>query len=113
MVLALLPARSVEEIRMFFPDPWPKRKHRERRLFQSAFLDRVIEVLAPGGVFWLATDNADYADQVRTAGAERAELVAVTDPPAAGYARPSTKYARRAAELGHDCADLIWRRSAR
>jgi tRNA (guanine-N7-)-methyltransferase len=110
-VLNLLPSGHVDEIRAFFPDPWPKRKHRERRLIEAQFLERAAEVLRPGGIFWLATDSADYAAQVRGLCAQLPLLTEV-DPSAVAAVRPSTKYARRAIELGHTCVDLIWQRSA-
>lgn len=110
-VLDLLPVARVDEIRAFFPDPWPKRKHLERRLIGAEFLERAAAVLRPGGTFWLATDSPDYAAQVRTLCARIPTLTELA-PSAAAVVRPSTKYARRAIELGHTCVDLIWQRSA-
>jgi tRNA (guanine-N7-)-methyltransferase len=108
IVLDLLAPSSVAEVRAFFPDPWPKRKHRERRLIQADFIERLADVLTPGGVFWLATDVPDYAAQVRELCAAEPRLTA-TDP--AAFERPSTKYARRAVELGGTCVDLVWTRT--
>jgi tRNA (guanine-N7-)-methyltransferase len=109
-VLDLLAPASVDEVRAFFPDPWPKRKHRERRLIEAGFLDRLTTVLRPGGIFWLATDSAEYAAQVRQLCAAVPALVEVGASEAA-VVRPLTKYARRALELGHTCVDLVWQRS--
>jgi tRNA (guanine-N7-)-methyltransferase len=61
----LLPARSVEEIWVFFPDPWHKTRHHKRRLVNPPFLDAALTVLAPGGRLRLATDWAGYAAHMR------------------------------------------------
>ena len=61
----LLPAASVDELWVFFPDPWHKSKHRKRRLIQPSFVDKAARVLAPTGVWRLATDWSDYAVQMR------------------------------------------------
>jgi tRNA (guanine-N7-)-methyltransferase len=56
----LLPPHSVQVFSIFFPDPWPKRRHHRRRLFAPVFLDALHAATAPGGVIHIATDNADY-----------------------------------------------------
>ncbi|MDY6055249.1 MAG: tRNA (guanosine(46)-N7)-methyltransferase TrmB [Micrococcus sp.] len=61
----LLPAGSVQELWVFFPDPWHKKRHHKRRLVTTAFADRAARVLAPGGVLRLATDWSGYAVQMR------------------------------------------------
>ena len=67
--VALLPERvphaSLAGIRIFFPDPWPKRRHRKRRLVQPAFVALAASRLRPGGTLHMATDWADYAEQMR------------------------------------------------
>jgi len=62
--LPLLPAASVDVFWINFPDPWPKKRHRSRRLFQPALLEELVRCLAPGGILNLATDDADYAEHV-------------------------------------------------
>ena len=61
----LLPAESVTALHVYFPDPWPKRKHRKNRLVNEQFSKVVEKVLAPGGVIYLRTDDADYFSQMR------------------------------------------------
>jgi tRNA (guanine-N7-)-methyltransferase len=56
----LLPPGSVEVVHLLFPDPWPKRKHKRRRLVQPAFLELIHRLLAPGGRFRIATDQENY-----------------------------------------------------
>lgn len=63
-VLAQFPDASIHGIQIFFPDPWPKKRHHKRRLIQASFLDLVIPKLAPGGFIHCATDWEDYANQI-------------------------------------------------
>ena len=56
--------RSVWRVHVYFPDPWPKRKHHRRRLIQPAFIDQVRRVLRPGGQLIIVTDHRDYFDQI-------------------------------------------------
>jgi len=56
----LLPPASVSTFYIFFPDPWPKRKHHRRRLVNEGFLSSLYRVLVPGGRVHLATDHPDY-----------------------------------------------------
>ena len=62
------PDGSLAGIRIFFPDPWPKRKHRKRRLVQPAFVALAASRLRPGGILHMATDWPDYATQMRAVG---------------------------------------------
>lgn len=61
----MLPAGSVSEVWVFFPDPWPKSRHHKRRLVQPDLLPLVHRVLVPGGLWRLATDWSDYAQHMR------------------------------------------------
>ncbi len=63
----MIPAASVAELWTFFPDPWHKARHHKRRLVKEDFVALVARVLAPGGVFRLATDWSSYAVQMRAA----------------------------------------------
>ena len=56
----LLPAQSVSALHVYFPDPWPKRRHHRRRLINVRFAETVAQALAPGGGIYLRTDDADY-----------------------------------------------------
>ncbi|MEI8242616.1 MAG: tRNA (guanosine(46)-N7)-methyltransferase TrmB [bacterium] len=62
----LLPAHRLRTVYLFFPDPWPKRRHHPRRLFSPAFLDVLWSRLAPGGTVQVATDHLDYFEEIRT-----------------------------------------------
>jgi tRNA (guanine-N7-)-methyltransferase len=61
----LLPSRSVNALHVYFPDPWPKRKHRRHRLVNERFPDLSSRVLMPQGVVYLRTDDADYFAQMQ------------------------------------------------
>ena len=66
-LMGRLPDASLARIFILFPDPWPKVRHRKRRLFDAAFLVEAARLLAPGGRLRFATDWADYADQALAA----------------------------------------------
>jgi len=59
-----IPEKSVSEYHIYFPDPWPKKRHNKRRLISSAFLQSLIPSLKPGGALYYATDFKDYFDQM-------------------------------------------------
>jgi len=60
----LLPCNSVSAFHIYFPDPWPKRKHRANRLINEPFSEVARAALAPDGVVYLRTDDADYFAQM-------------------------------------------------
>jgi tRNA (guanine-N7-)-methyltransferase len=62
----LLPPGETAAIHIYFPDPWPKRKHRKNRLVNERFAAAAARALAPGGRVYLRTDDADYFEQMRT-----------------------------------------------
>lgn len=63
-VSTMLPAECADELWTFFPDPWPKKRHHKRRLITDEFVPYAFHVLKPGGVWRLATDWAEYAEQM-------------------------------------------------
>ncbi len=60
-----VPVDSVDCFHVYFPDPWPKKRHHKRRFLQSANLEVLIRCLKPGGEIRIATDHADYFEQIR------------------------------------------------
>jgi tRNA (guanine-N7-)-methyltransferase len=61
----LLPAHSAATLHVYFPDPWPKRKHRRHRLINEAFPTLARSSLQPGGTIFLRTDDSQYFEQMR------------------------------------------------
>jgi len=61
----LVPAESLDAVHVYFPDPWPKRKHVDRRLINSAFTVMAARALKPGGTVWLRTDHTEYFAQMQ------------------------------------------------
>jgi tRNA (guanine-N7-)-methyltransferase len=96
----------LERVNLFFPDPWPKKRHHKRRLVQPAFPDLVAGVLKPGGLLHLATDWAPYAEQMEQVLAASAQFAAISGP----GDRPPTRFERRGEGLGHAIRDLRYRR---
>ncbi|MDC3180744.1 tRNA (guanosine(46)-N7)-methyltransferase TrmB [Gammaproteobacteria bacterium] len=86
-----LAAVQFDMIRVFFPDPWPKKRHQKRRLVQQEFFNRIVAFLKPGGIFHFASDHIDYAEDVTNLIQAHTEMSLTTAPE-----RPLTKYARKA-----------------
>jgi tRNA (guanine-N7-)-methyltransferase len=108
-----LPDSSIDEVLVFFPDPWPKKRHHKRRLIQPAFANLLARKLVPGGVLRLATDWQPYAEQMLEV-LNACELL-VNDAADRAYAarpaiRPPTRFERRGQRLGHGVWDLEYRR---
>ncbi len=96
---------SLAGLHLFFPDPWPKKRHHKRRLVQPPFAALAARKLAPGGFLHAATDWPDYAAQM--AEVLDAEPMLVR---AAARERPATKFEQRGVKLGHEVRDLVYRR---
>jgi tRNA (guanine-N7-)-methyltransferase len=108
-----LPAASLDRVQLFFPDPWPKKKHHKRRIVQPAFLDLLYRVLKPGGIFHAATDWEHYALHmlaVLDADARFANLAGRGSFSPRPADRPLTKFEDRGKRLGHGVWDLLYRR---
>ncbi len=76
----LLPCASVHVLHIYFPDPWPKRRHRKNRLVNARFTELARQALAPHGVIYLRTDDADYFAQMTTVFTENPVFHAVETP---------------------------------
>ncbi|MBM3348024.1 MAG: tRNA (guanine(46)-N(7))-methyltransferase TrmB, partial [Betaproteobacteria bacterium] len=107
----MIPPASLAGVHVFFPDPWPKKRHHKRRLLQPAFVTLLTSRLAAGGYLHVATDWVEYADQVlETLAAEPAlENTASGFAPRPDY-RPLTRFEQRGLRLGHEVHDVIFRR---
>lgn len=102
---------SLEGVHVFFPDPWPKKRHHKRRLLQPPFIALLSDRLRAGGTMHVATDWEDYALQILELLSAEPRL----DNTANGFAsrpddRPLTKFERRGLKLGHGVRDIVFRR---
>ena len=102
---------SLAGVHVFFPDPWPKKRHHKRRLLQAPFVHALAARLAPGGYFHAATDWEAYAHEMLAAlDAEpllRNTVQGFAPRPAT---RPLTKFEARGQRLGHPVFDLVFER---
>ena len=103
---------SLDEVLLYFPDPWPKKRHHKRRIVQPDFVALVASRLTAGGRFKLATDWAPYAEWMQ-------EVLAASpgfanEASGGGYSerpeREATRFERRGRRLGHEVFDLVYRR---
>lgn len=103
---------SLAAVRIFFPDPWPKKRHHKRRLIQPGFVSLVASRLVPGGTLHLATDWADYAEQMLQVCSAEPSLRNRFDGWAPRPAwRPMTKFERRAEQEGRVSRDLVFEKA--
>jgi tRNA (guanine-N7-)-methyltransferase len=100
---AMLATGSLHEVRIFFPDPWPKTRHWKRRLVDGPFLTLVADRLAPGGRVHVATDWAHYAEQVRRLLTENPAYELVDEIPW----RPRTRFEQQGIEAGRPALDVV------
>ena len=108
---SFLPPAAADEVWIFFPDPWHKKKHNKRRLIQPGFVQRLAGRIAPGGYLHCATDWQPYAEQML----EVLSAEPLLRNTAEGYApkpdyRPLTKFENRGLKLGHGVWDLVFSR---
>ena len=102
---------SLDGIQLYFPDPWPKKKHYKRRIVQPGFVSLLGQKLKPGGYFHMATDWQNYAEHMMAVMAEQPQF-----RNCAGYGRfiarpewrPKTKFEVRGERLGHGVWDLLF-----
>ena len=111
VVHAMIAPGSLAAIHVFFPDPWPKKRHHKRRLLQGPFVHALAQRLARGGYLHVATDWKAYADDALATLAAEPLLANTAD----GFAerprwRPLTKFEARGQKLGHEVYDLLFTR---
>lgn len=108
-----MPDNSLSGVHLFFPDPWPKKKHHKRRIVRPDFVELLARKLQSGGYFHAATDWQNYAEVMLAVLTENNTMsnTSTTD----NYCqrpeyRPLTKFEQRGIRLGHGVWDLIFRR---
>ncbi|MBZ8176625.1 tRNA (guanosine(46)-N7)-methyltransferase TrmB [Corynebacterium poyangense] len=111
----MFPPASLDGVRIFFPDPWPKARHHKRRIIQSGPLHLIANRLKPGGVLHVATDHADYAEWI-------SELVNVEplldyrgwpwdECPQLTDRQLLTKFENRGLRMEHSISEFLWQRT--
>ncbi len=111
LLLPELAAESIGEFRLWFPDPWPKKRHHKRRIVQPSFVSLLTDRLRSGGRLHFATDVVDYAEHMLEVLSGDARLENLAE----AYAqrpctRPLTHFEQRGLRLGHEVRDLIFRK---
>ena len=99
-------------IHIYFPDPWPKKRHHKRRLIQKGLISTLSRKIKPGGYLHAATDWQEYAEQILEVMTQEPAL----ENTAATFAarpewRPQTKFEARGLKLGHGVWDILFQRS--
>ncbi len=115
VLLQQVPSNAVNEFIILFPDPWPKLRHRKRRLVNSEFVELCVDRLAVGGTILVVTDSSDYAQQVLEILEENPNLKRMTpEQDAAGEQDKlwQTRYARKASQSGSQVFELLYAHSA-
>ncbi len=107
-------AGSLSGVQIFFPDPWPKKRHHKRRLIQTEFISHVLTRLKPGGFIHCATDWEAYAQHMLSVLSSIPGLE--NDSETHDYVprptiRPLTKFEQRGQNLGHGVWDLMFKRT--
>jgi tRNA (guanine-N7-)-methyltransferase len=113
LIAERVPQASLDGVRIYFPDPWPKKRHHKRRIIQPDFVELLATRMAPGAVLHLATDWEPYAEhmlEVLSASTSFENQSESGDFCMQPHWRPVTKYERRGLRLGHVTRDLMFRR---
>jgi tRNA (guanine-N7-)-methyltransferase len=106
-----IPENSLDGIRIYFPDPWPKKRHHKRRIIQPSFVRALASRMQTGAILHLATDWEPYAEYMLEVLDSVDDLVNLSS--SGGYCdkpgwRPETKYEQRGQRLGHMVKDLLF-----
>ena len=107
----MIPENSLEAVHVFFPDPWPKKRHRKRRLMQRPFTEALAKCLKPGGYIYMVTDWDDYADHALEELSSCTLLKNEYEKFALPQSwRPKTKFEEKGLLKNHAIRELFFRR---
>lgn len=101
-----IPDQGLDAIHIFFPDPWPKKRHHKRRLIQPAFINLLAKKLKSKGTLHIATDWKNYAEWIEEVMTDSPQYL--KHPEDTPHQRPTTKFEKRGVKLGHGVWDLIY-----
>lgn len=107
----MIAPQTFDAVHIFFPDPWPKKRHHKRRLIQPPLVSLLCDRIKPGAYLHVATDWQEYAEQILDVMKQEPQLenTAADYAPRPAY-RPQTKFESRGLKLGHGVWDVIFRR---
>ena len=111
-VIGWLPPETLDAVHIYFPDPWPKRRHRKRRLLRGGTVAQLTHLLRPGGCLHLVTDFFDYYLQAVVLLLLHPDLEVDRDPALLPAAANLSRYGPRLAELGKSMLCVTARRRA-
>ncbi|MHC9790743.1 tRNA (guanosine(46)-N7)-methyltransferase TrmB [Corynebacterium diphtheriae] len=110
----MFPEESLDGVRIYFPDPWPKARHHKRRIIQSGVLNLIASRLKPGGVLHVATDHADYAEWITELVNVEPQLEFMGWPwdecPQLTNRQVITKFEGKGLDKDHTITEFLWRR---
>lgn len=104
VLMEVIPEQVLDAVQVFFPDPWPKKKHHKRRILNRNFVDLIETKLKANGLVHIATDWQPYAEEIESLFGSMMQFNRVDVP-----WRPQTKFERRGVKLGHTIFDLAYR----
>lgn len=103
-----IPPESLSRVNLYFPDPWPKKRHHKRRIVQDTFLNAIADRLSEGGTLHVATDWADYAEHIDAVFSQSERFSCTERREHQGEQpldRPQTKFERRGLKRGYSICD--------
>ncbi|HMK13764.1 MAG TPA: tRNA (guanosine(46)-N7)-methyltransferase TrmB [Burkholderiales bacterium] len=111
VVKNMIPLASLAGVHIFFPDPWPKKRHHKRRLIQPQFVSLLCERMKAGAYLHATTDWEDYAQQILEVLSAEPRLANTADKFALRPEyRPLTKFEQRGLKLGHPVLDIVFKK---
>jgi tRNA (guanine-N7-)-methyltransferase len=117
-VISRISKETLDGVLIFFPDPWPKKRHHKRRLIQFRFLEELVQKLKAGGYLHIATDWQPYAEHIQSVLIEVSEVSALKAIPEADrlaqkiLPRSLTKFEQRGRKLGHEIVEFVYGKQA-
>lgn len=107
----MIAPETFDGVHIFFPDPWPKKRHHKRRLIQTEFVSLLTSRMKPGAYLHAATDWQEYAEHILAvlSGESQLQNTAPDYAPRPAY-RPQTKFESRGIKLGHGVWDIVFQR---
>ncbi len=107
----MIPPAALDGVHVFFPDPWPKKRHHKRRLIQPPFVALLASKMKPGAYVHAATDWEEYAQQMLEVFSSEPSLTNASPGFASADSRPETKFEGRGLKLGHRVWDLVFKKT--